>query len=202
MYKFWKLKDSKVNKLILIKDKCIYKGNPKENELNRLTTEKDDVSFVNELFSIPYSYIRTIENQKKNKQIKIFYGNDSEDELIFSDLNVKNEVFDYIKTDISGFQYSKELPSVLKYAKAQFFALLFVTGIFIWALYLANQIENGVAYEIVGGRPGLSGIVLGIAGLGVLKVILGYLCLLSIIVFVLIKKLKSRTEFEILKRRT
>ena len=34
MNKIWKFNDSKSNKLILIKDKIIYKGNPKDIDLN------------------------------------------------------------------------------------------------------------------------------------------------------------------------
>ena len=33
MHKIWKFKESKANKVILIQDKVIYKGNPKENDL-------------------------------------------------------------------------------------------------------------------------------------------------------------------------
>ncbi len=33
MHKIWKFKESKSNKVILIQDKVIYKGNPKENDL-------------------------------------------------------------------------------------------------------------------------------------------------------------------------
>ncbi len=45
MYKIWKLKESKSNKLILIKEKVIYKGNPKINDLNRVNTETTDFTF-------------------------------------------------------------------------------------------------------------------------------------------------------------
>jgi len=200
MHKFWKIQKSKSNKLILIKDKCIYRGNPKESDFNRMNLETSNLSFLNELFSIPYSYIHKIENQKAKKYIKVFYGKDSEDELIFEKEEMKNEVFKFIKSDVSGFSYSSKVPSILKYAKAHFFALFIVTGIFVWSLYIAVQIENGIEYELVGGRPGLAGIVLVIANLGVLKVIIGYVLLLLIIVFTLIKKLKSRTNIETLKR--
>ncbi|MFT4612746.1 MAG: hypothetical protein ACI9OT_002136, partial [Gammaproteobacteria bacterium] len=39
MQKFWKINDSKYNTLIFIKENCIYKGNPKPEELNTLNTE-------------------------------------------------------------------------------------------------------------------------------------------------------------------
>jgi hypothetical protein len=201
MNKFWKIKDSKTNKLIFIKDKTIYKGNPKQEELNKLNSESTNLSFLENIFSIPYSYIKVIENQSGKNEIKIFFGKDSEEELIIKDKNTQNEIFEFIKQDNPNFKYSSELPSVLKYAKAQLFALLFTTGIFSWSLYLAIQIESGIEYELVGGgNPGITGIVLLIANLGVLKNIVGFIILLAIIIFALTKRLKSRSETEFLKR--
>ena len=201
MQKFWKISDSKSNKLIFIKDQTIYKGNPKQEELNRLNSESTNLAFLENIFSIPYSYIKRIENQSGKNEIKIYFGNDSEEELIIKDENTKTEIFEFIKQDNPNLKYSSELPSVLKYAKAQFFALLFTTGIFLWSLYLAIQIESGVEYELVGGgRPGITGIVLVIANLGVLKIVIGFIILLAIILFALTKKIKSRSETEFLKR--
>lgn len=199
--KFWKINDSKANKLIFIKDQTIYKGNPKQEELNRLNLESTNIDFLSSLFSIPYAYIKRIENQSGKNEIKIFFGNDSEEELIIKDENTKTEIFEYIKQDNPNLKYSSELPSVLKYAKAQFFALLFTTGIFLWSIYLAIQIESGVEYKLVGGgRPGITGIVLVIAHFGVLKIVIGFIVLLAIILFALMKKIKSRSETEFLKR--
>ena len=201
MQKFWKISDSKSNELIFIKDSTIYKGNPKQEELNKLNSESINLAFLENLFSIPYSYIKRIENQSGKNEIKIFFGKESEEELIIKDKNTKNEIFEFIKQDNPNFKYSSELPSVLKYAKAQLFALLFTTGIFLWSLYLAIQIESGIEYELVGGgNPGITGIVLLIANLGVVKNIIGFIILLTIIIFALTKRLKSRSETEFLKR--
>jgi hypothetical protein len=201
MHKIWKLKESKSNKVILIKDKIIYKGNPKENDLSRLISETNDFTFLQDLFSIPYSYIREIENQSGKNYIKIFFGNDSTEELYIDNETIKNEVFEFLKIDNQNLRYSTETPSVLNYAKAQLFALLSISGIFIWSLYLAFQIENGAQYELVGrGNPGITGIVLAIANLGSFKIISGYIILLAIIIFALTKRLKSRSETEFLKR--
>ena len=201
MHKFWKLKESKSNKLILIKDKSIYKGNLNETDLNRVSSETSDFSFLKNLFSIPYSYISKVENQSGKNSIKIYFGKNSEEELYIENQNIKNEVFDVLKTENPNLNYTSKIPSVIKYAKAQFFALLFSTGIFIWSLYLAIQIENGVNYELVGGGgPGIAGFILLIANLGTLKIILWYLIILGIIIIALKKRLKSRSEIEFLER--
>ena len=201
MNKIWKFKESKSNKLILIRDKTIFKGNPNENDLNRLNSETTELTFLKDLFSIPYSYIKKIENQKGKTYIKIFFGNNSEEELNIENENVKNEIFEFLKSENPKLKYTAEIPSVISYAKAQLFALLSLTIIFIWSLYLAFQIESGVEYEIVGGgNPGITGIVLVIANLGSLKIIIGYTILLGLTILALSKRLKSRSETEILKR--
>ncbi len=201
MHKIWKLKKSKSNKLILIKDKIIYKGNQKESDLNKINSETTDVAILKDMFSIPYAYIKKIENQSGKNYIKIFFAKDSEEELYIDDETIKNEVFEFIKTDHKDFTYSSELPSFVKYTKAQLFALVSITGIFIWSLYLAIQIESGIEYELVGGRkPGIAGVILVIANLGTFKIITGYLILLAITIFTLIKKVRSRSVTEYLKR--
>lgn len=201
MNKIWKFKESKSNKLILIRDKTIFKGNPNENDLNRLNSETTELTFLKDLFSIPYSYIKKIENQKGKTYIKIFFGNNSKEELNIENENVKNEIFEFLKSENPKLKYTAEIPSVTSYAKAQLFALLSLTIIFIWSLYLAFQIESGVEYEIVGGgNPGITGIVLVLANLGSLKIIIGYTILLGLTIFALSKRLKSRSETEILKR--
>ncbi|VXB71876.1 conserved hypothetical protein [Flavobacterium sp. 9AF] len=201
MNKIWKLNESKSNKLILIREKVIYKGNPKIDDLNRVNSETTDFSFLKDLFSIPYSYIKQIENQKGKNYIKIFFGKDSQEKLYIDNENIKNEVFEFIKSENKNLKYSSEIPSIKNYAKGQLFALLTLTGIFIWSLYLAIQIESGVEYELVGhGNPGITGVVLIISNLGSLKIIVGYIILLVLAILALKNKLKSRSETEFLKR--
>lgn len=200
MQNYWKIRNSKSNKLIFIKDKCIYKGNPKEDVLQKLNSESSNLDFLTNLFSIPYSYIKRIENQTGKDDIKIYFGSDSEDELTIKDATVKQEVFDFLKQELPNFKYTSKMPSVLKYAKAQFFALLFTSALFVWSMYLAIQIENGAEYEIVGRGRGIGSIVLGIANFGVFKIVVGFLILLGIIGLALANRLKSRSETEFLIR--
>ncbi|WP_426485922.1 hypothetical protein [Flavobacterium sp. 2] len=202
MHKIWKLKNLKSNdKVIVIKDNIIYKGNLQENELNRINSETHDFTFLKDLFSIPYAYIKQIENQDEKNYIKIFFGRDSEEIIYIDNENIKNEVFEFIKLNNPHFKYSAETPDSISYAKAQFFALLSISVIFIWSLYLALQIERGVRYELVGGgNPGITGIVLAIANFGSIKIITGYIILLSIGIFALLRRLKSRSEIRLLKR--
>lgn len=200
MEKIWKPKESKSDKLILIHKQSIYKGNPSKEQIDKLNLETQNLEVLEKLFSIPYSYIKKIVNQESINHIKIFFGNDSEEELKISNERLKNEVFNYLKNDITSLTYRLETPSSFKYAKAQFFGIIISSGLFIWAMYFAIQMSNGYEYEIVGGRPGITGIVLALANFGITKLVIGYSAILGIALFSLIKKLKTRTEMQILER--
>ncbi len=199
--KIWKLTDSKSNKLILIRDQSIYIGNPNQEDLNKLSSTSTDFEFVNQLFSIPYSYIKSVENQVGNRELNIFYGRNSEEKIIAEREEIKNEIFDYLRLDLKNFNYSSQLPTVLNYAKAQFFAFFIVTAIFIWSLYLAVQIESETDFKNESLRTGIYGLVFIIANVGVTKIILGYTVLLAITLIALARRIKSRTVIQFLKRR-
>ncbi len=200
MDKIWKPVETKSDKVILIHEKSIYKGNPSNEIISKLNAENPDSEIIKNLFVVPYSYIKKIINQEGKSYIKIYFGKDSEEELNVGSEKLKNEIFDYIKNDITELKYKSEVPSIFKYAKAQIFGILITTGIFIWAMYFAVQMSNGYEYEIVGGRLGLTGIVLAIANFGISKLIIGYSAILGIGVFSLMWKLKTRTEMQILER--
>jgi hypothetical protein len=114
MDKIWKLTESKSDKVILIHEKSIYKGNPSKDDINRLNTENPDIPIIKSLFAVPYSYIKKIINQEGKNHIKIYFGKDSEEELNVSNEILKNEIFDYLKKDISDLKYKSETPNVIK----------------------------------------------------------------------------------------
>ena len=200
MVKFWTLKNNKNVEVILIDDVNIYKGKIKAEILNHFSRQVEKNIIPEGLFSIPFSYITRIENQENKNKIKIYFGKESEEDLIFENKAVKKEVFDYLKENIHNLNYLKETPSLFKYAKPQIFAILFTLGIYLWSLYYAIEIENGVEY-ILEGRAGLGAIIYSIGLLGVFKVTLLFSLLLGISVYSLIRKMKSRSEIEQLKRR-
>lgn len=201
MHKFWKIRDSKANRLILIKEKTIYIGNPKQDVLNKLNSETTNFTFLEGFFSIPYGIIRRIENPCGKNKIKIFYGSDSDEDLILKDKLMTTEIFEFLKHENPKFDYGSELPTVTNYIKPQLFALFITTALFFWCLYLAFQIENGVEYELIGrGSPGISGIILGLASFGVIKIVTGFIILLSIIAIAIKRRLTSRSETEFLQR--
>ncbi|KGL62725.1 hypothetical protein [Polaribacter sp. Hel1_85] len=199
MIKFWTFKNNKNIDIVLIDDSKIFKGKIKFEALNNFSKQVENNKIPEGLFSIPFSYISKIENQKGKKDIKIYFSGDSEEELISKDSETKNEIFNYLREAISNMSYSKKTPSFFKYVKPQLFAIFFTTVIFIWSLYYAIQIENGVEYYLEG-RAGLLSLIFSIGLLGVVKVIILFTLLIGIGVYSMIRKNKSRSEIEQLNR--
>ena len=199
MIQFWKIKRKKNIDIILVNETSIFKGKIKQEELNHFSKLVENQKIRKNLFEIPFSYIKQIENQENKKEIKIYFGKESEEEITCEDKSLKKEIFDYLKENISVLKYSKETPSLFKYAKPQLFAILFTLGIFLWSLYYAIQIENGVEY-ILEGRAGIGAIIYSIGLLGVVKVILLFSVLIGTSIFSLVRKINSRSEIEQLNR--
>lgn len=200
MNKIWKPSEPKSDKLIIIQENCIYKGNPKPEELIKVNEQTTEVGSLSGMFSIPYSYIKKVINQQGKDQIKIYFGSDSEEEIHLKSERQKNEIFDFLKSDIPNLRFRTETPNAFKYAKPQFFAIIILTGIFIWAMYFAVQLANGYEYELVGGKGGIIGVILLLAHLGMTKLIVIYSVLIGIAGFSLLQRLKSRSQMQILSR--
>jgi hypothetical protein len=199
MIKFWKIKNTKNISVILIADKSIYKGKIKTEDLNHFSKELESNIIPQGLFGIPFSYIEKIEHQENKKDIKIYFGDGSEEELTSADQALKNEIFNYLKETIPNLKYSKEIPSIFKYAKPPLFAVLFTTGIFVWSLYYAVQLGNGVEYELAG-SAGITSMMYAMGLLGTLKIVMLFFFIIEIAVYSLFKKNKSRTEIAQLNR--
>ena len=199
MKKYWFTKEDK-NHLIAITEDSIYTGNIKKHIKSELINNLEKGIIPKDIFSIPFSYIKSIENPEAKDLVTVYYGESSNEEIKINDSENKNEFFLYLKNNLDKFEYNKKKPSVITHSKPQILAILIVTGLFIWVFYLANEIAKGFEYEIVGGRQGISGLVLGLAQFGITKVILGYLVIISIALYAFIKRLKNRVPIEYLIR--
>ena len=199
MIKFWASKNNKNIDIVLINKESIHKGKIKFEELNNFSKQVENNKLPEGLFVIPFTYIKKIENQEGKKDIKVYFNSDSEEELISKNSEIKNQIFDYLKEAIPNLNYSKKTPSFFKYVKPQLFAIFFTTIIFLWSLYYAIQIENGVEYYLEG-RAGLLSLIYSIGLLGIVKVIILFSILIGIGVYSMIRKNNSKSEIQLLKR--
>jgi hypothetical protein len=174
--KIWRATGKSDDKIIAFIDSTIYKGNPKEEELEYCLSDlRMGIVPTKAFFGIPLSYVKEIRMQESKNYLQVFFGQDSEEHLRIHDVTLKKELFDYFNENIPGATFSKEHYSKLKAGKQPLIAMGVVTALFLWTLYYAIGFDNGLQYETTNGRyDSVTGIVLAIASFGVIKTILFY----------------------------
>ncbi|WP_430409577.1 hypothetical protein [Kordia sp.] len=199
MDKIWKPTGKKSDKLIIIHDNYIYKGSPDDRIMNRLTVETEEAKneILKSLYRIPFHYVQKVVNQRGIHYIKFFLGKDSEEEVFVEDETVKDEIFEYLKSEFSSFRYTSKIPDAFTYVRPKIIGIVVLTAIFLWASYFAIQMEQGYEY---GAARGITGIAIGLGTLGIVKLLIGYIVILGLTIFSLVKKLETRSQIQTLKR--
>lgn len=190
----WKSNIKGDDRIIAYYDKIIYKGNPRQEEMENIVRELNlGNKQIPSLFSVPQTLLKEVNFEEGKNYIEILFGSDSNEHLKINDLSRKQEIFNSLKDKIPNSKYEVENYSKFKAGKKPLIAMLFITIIFSWTLYIASQIENGNQYEIVGSGRSIAAIVLAMASLGISNVILifGSLLILALLGFIFkIKKPK------------
>lgn len=176
------------DKIIAFLNNTIYKGNPKESDIKAIISALETQKTVPaSLMSIPHSYLREINLEDGNNYIEVLFGSDSTEHLTINDATKRNEIFEFLKTNIPRSNSYVDHYSKMRAGKKPLIAMFFITALFLWTLNIALGIENGNQYEVVGGHyNSLAGIVIALASFGVFKVILifGSFLLIALIGFI------------------
>ena len=188
--------------LIGLSENAIISGSIKKYDKNTLRTDLDKGNFPHDVFSIPFSYIKSVEKPSSADFISVNFGKSSTEKIDIGDEKLTVEIFNLIREKLNRFEYATKKPSVYRHTKPQIFAILILSGLFLWSFHYANEISKGYEYAIQGTGVGIAGIALGIAQFGKTKIIGGYLSLVSIAFFSFFKKLRSRTLTEYLLRKS
>lgn len=187
--KIWTSDEKGNDKIIVFKDETIYKGNPKEKEIEKILFELKVQGLISKtLVGFPLSYIQEISLQEGKNFIELLFAEDSSEHLKINDEKKKNEVFDYFKENIPNSKYSLEKLSFLQAAKKPLIAGIVIAVFFVATLYFAIELESGNQYYIEGDKyNSITGIVLALAQMGVTNVILlfGSLFLIALSSFVI-----------------
>ena len=194
MNKIWVNKEKGNDTIIAIDNEKIFKVNPKLEKLDTYVKniEKDIVS--DDVLCIPFTYIKAIQLRENKKYIQVFFGGESEEHIRIIDHHKRKEIFEYFKENIPKTNYQFVKYSPLKSAKKPLVAMTILSLLFVWTLYLAIQIQIGYEYELIGNGRSITAIVLGLAQLGIFKVILIFGSFLTIAFFSVLHKLRNRPE--------
>ncbi len=128
--------------------------------------------------------------QDGKNYIEVLFRGDSE-HLKISDLHKREEIFEYFKDNIPNV-FMKNEYSKLKAGKKSLIALGVSIPIFLWALYISLEKQEGADYDVTGQHyNSLAGIIIVLASLGVKNLILLFGTLFSVAIFSFISKAKN-----------
>lgn len=187
----WKSKTQGEDKIIAFIDNIIYKGNPKDDQLEKIILELKNHKPSSNLIGIPLSHIKEINLEDGKNYIEVLFGMDSTEHLRIKDRERRDEIFGFLKSNVPNSKNHIEKYSKIKAGKKPLFAIAIFLPLFLWTFYIANEIEKGYQYEIVGRGNSISGIVLAIASLGVTKVSIIFGSILGIAILGFIQKTRN-----------
>jgi hypothetical protein len=188
----WRSENKNDDKIIAYFNETIYKCNPKESEIeNVFYNLKNNQAPTNNFTSVPLSYLKEIQLEEGKNYIEIFFGGDSTEQLKINDSLVKDDIFQYLKTNIPRTKFSIDKYSKLRAGKKPLIAMLVVLAICLWTFYISSGIEQGDEYKVVGNQRSVASIVLMLASLGTKNVLLIFGSLFGIALTSFILKTKS-----------
>ncbi|HEU4497162.1 MAG TPA: hypothetical protein VFR70_08945, partial [Flavobacterium sp.] len=84
----------------------------------------------------------------------------------------RDEIFEFLKLNVPNSTNHVDEYSKLRAGKKPLVAIGVFLPLFLWAYYVADEIEKGYKYEVAGSYRSIAGIVLGLASLGKKNVLL------------------------------
>lgn len=194
MEKIWTSSEKKDTSVIAIMNNIIYYGNAKKEEVENIISDFKLKTSPGKLFSLPLTYIKEIRLLEHSNYLEILYRENSNDHLIINDRSRRVEIFEYLKNIKPNISYTVSELTKWQAAKKPLIALGLMIILFLWTLYLAIEISSGSRYEIIGSPGSITGIVLGLASIGVTKVILIFGSFILIAIISSLKKMKNAGE--------
>ncbi|WP_298393396.1 hypothetical protein [Flavobacterium sp.] len=189
----WENKIKGNDRIIAFVNNTIYRGNPKEEDINTVIFElKNGKAQISNLIGIPLAYIKEIILEKNKDDIEILFGKNSTETIRIKDENSKNEIFDFLKINIKNSKHIIEEPSKLKTGKRPLIAMSVLFALFLLSLYFALEIEKG-NYDVIPEKANIIlSLVLQISFLGSKYVILIFSILFMVPFINFINKTKRK----------
>lgn len=200
--KIWTSTQKGCDNIIAYHNDMLYKANPGPAKLDAFV---QDLQYHQEaakgFFTIPAYYISSISLQAGKTHIEVHFRGDTE-ELKLADEASCQAVFDYLGAHLPGATAQTVKKNKWQTGKKPLMAMLVIIAIGIWALYIANETENGASYDVAGQQyHSLAGIILFLASFGVKKLCLIFGGLLAIAGFSFFQKTKTPHVSQVLSFR-
>ncbi len=195
--KTWINRNGTGHNFVLFDNNILYRRHVKKYKIPLVEKELNQGIISDKFIGLPVAYMKQIEYRDDDKFINISYGNDSVDSIEIKNQTLRKEIFDYLKSNTPNRENYVERPSVLARIKKPLIALAVIGGIFMYVYSVIDGLNQGYEYEIVGGRrgsPGLGGVVLALAQLGLIKNLLIFMPLALIALYRIKVNLENNSE--------
>lgn len=200
--KYWINPIPKEHSFVVHANRNIYRLKAKPEEIIDLRQELGNGRINDKFLGVPESYLRYIEFQENSPSLTLHYGKDTEDEILISDNGLRREIFEYLREHTSENTFEAKRLSLFSRIRKPAIALLIVliicsgVGYFLWEAQLGNY------YTVEGSRPGLIGLIIGLAELGIIINSLIFLPLMSLCIYLIVRAASKQVLVErILYRR-
>lgn len=193
----WENKVKGNDRIIAYVNNTIYRGNPKEEDVNKILFElKNDKNQISNLMGIPLSYIKEINLEVGKNYIEILFGKDSSELLKINDEKKKVEIFQYLKENIENSRQFTDEYSKFRTGKKSLIAMSLLFILFLLSYYFAIEIENGDYDAIPEKANVIIATVIYISALGTKYVLLifGLFIMIPFLNFVIKTKRKKIVE--------
>ncbi len=197
--KLWINKIDSGHNFVFYDGDTIYRKKAKGLKFDQIEKELSNGIINKNIVGVPIAYLKEVQFREHDPKIKLKYGRDSEEEIEIPDIEMRKDIFNFLKDNTPVASIDQSKPAVLRRIKKPLIALVLVLGIFLYVLSIVNGMQMGYQYETVGGKPGLAGIILVLANLGYFKNILIFGTLAFIAIWRIVKNYKDDNEVYSLK---
>jgi hypothetical protein len=96
IFKHWVNKPNKEHNFIVLKDNILYRLKSSKESFSK-TEQEVKKGIVNDKFiGLPISYLHRVEFSEDENNLKLYYNEDSVDEIFISDSSLRKEIFTFL----------------------------------------------------------------------------------------------------------
>ncbi|MFT5997850.1 MAG: hypothetical protein ACI81P_000295 [Neolewinella sp.] len=165
--KYWINRTPKEHTFIVYAGHKIYRLLGKPEDIIDIRQQLDNGRINNDFMGVPENYLRYVEFQESEPALSLHYGKDTEDKIIVSDSKLRRKIFEYLREHASEHTYENKRRSLFERIKKPGIALLILLALGSGVFYFLWEGQQGRFYTVEGNNPGLIGLFIGLADLGV-----------------------------------
>ncbi|WP_020568392.1 hypothetical protein [Neolewinella persica] len=185
--KYWINRTPKEHTFIVHADKKIYRLRAKPEEIIDIRQQLDKGRVNDKFMGVPESYLRYVEFQETEPVLSLHYGKETEDKILVSDLPLRREIFEYFRAHTGEHTYEAKRKTLFARIRKPGIALLVLLIFGGGVAFFIREAMQGNYYTVEGSNPGIMGLFIGLAELGVVFNALIFLPLTGLCLYLMMR---------------